>query len=202
MTRVAAARLLAAFTGVFVLVLSSSCSSRKPTSATSKELWGDPEAIVSVKELMKHMIDPIADNVFESVKIVVTAEGTVETEPRTEDDWERVRMGGVALAEAAQLLKIPRPFAPPGDENNSSGPDASELSPAQIKAKLERDPVLWNAKIRALRNVGLEVLEIVKEKTPRSSGTPARISTMRARRVTSNTGTRATARSSRGSIVD
>ena len=38
------------------------------------------------------------------------------------------------------------------------------MSPAQIKAKLEADPVLWNAKIEALRNVGLEVLEIVKKK--------------------------------------
>jgi len=38
------------------------------------------------------------------------------------------------------------------------------LSPAQIKTKLEKDPVLWNAKIEALRNVGLEVLEIVKNK--------------------------------------
>ena len=62
------------------------------------------------------------------------------------------------------ILKVPRPFAPPGDENNSSGPEPSELSPAQIKAKLETDPVLWNAKIEALRNVGLEVLEIVKKR--------------------------------------
>ena len=61
-------------------------------------------------------------------------------------------------------MKIPRPFAPPGDENNSSGPEATELSPAQIKAKLEADPVLWNAKIEALRNVGLEILEIVKNR--------------------------------------
>jgi hypothetical protein len=38
------------------------------------------------------------------------------------------------------------------------------LSPAQIKAKLEADPVLWNAKIEGLRNVGLEVLQIVKRR--------------------------------------
>ena len=38
------------------------------------------------------------------------------------------------------------------------------MSPAQIKAKLEKDPVLWNAKIEALRNVGLEVMEIVKRR--------------------------------------
>jgi hypothetical protein len=61
-------------------------------------------------------------------------------------------------------LKVPRPFTPPGDNNNSSGPDATELSPAQIKAKLEKDPVLWNAKIEALRNVMKEVLDIVEKK--------------------------------------
>jgi hypothetical protein len=48
--------------------------------------------------------------------------------------------------------------------NNSTGPDPEELSPTQILAKLEKDPVLWNAKIEALRNVGLQVLEIVKKK--------------------------------------
>jgi len=154
--------LFATFGSLFLLALFSSCS--RQATAPDPKLWGDPEAIVSVKELMKHMIDPIADNIFESVKIVVDASGTVETEPRTEEDWERVRIGGVAIAESAQLLKIPRPFAPAGDENNSTGPDASELSPAQIKAKRDKDPVLWNAKIQALRNVGLEVLEIVKEK--------------------------------------
>ena len=81
-----------------------------------------------------------------------------------DEDWDRIRIGGVMMAEGAYLLKIPRPFTPPGDENNSTGPEPEELSPAQIKAKLEADPVLWNAKIEALRNVGLEVLEIVKKK--------------------------------------
>jgi cytochrome c556 len=38
------------------------------------------------------------------------------------------------------------------------------LSPAQIEAKRANDPVLWNAKIEALRNVALETLEAVKKK--------------------------------------
>jgi hypothetical protein len=117
-----------------------------------------------VKELMRDMIDPASDYVFDSVKTEITQKGVVEKEPKTDADWEKIRMGAVTLAEGIYLLKIPRPFTPPGDENNSSGPDATELSPAQIKAKLEADPVLWNAKIEALRNVGLEVLEIVKKK--------------------------------------
>ena len=148
--------------------LLAGCSSKSPASAPSAPpapiLWGDMKPIVSVKELMRDMLDPASDYIFDAVKIETTKRGTVEKTPKTDADWDRIRVGAVTIAEGAYLLKVPRPFAPPGDENNSTGPDASELSPAQIKAKLEADPVLWNAKIEALRNVGLEVLDIVKKK--------------------------------------
>jgi len=120
--------------------------------------------VVSVKELMRDMLDPASDYVFDSVGTVISKQRVVEKQPKTAEDWDRIRVGAVTLAEGAYLLKVPRPFAPPGDENNSSGPNPAELSPAQIKAKLEADPVLWNAKIEALRNVGLQVLDIVKRK--------------------------------------
>lgn len=148
-------------------VLTTACTSSKATPAPPPpvlKLWGELKPVVSVKELMRDMIDPASDFVFDAVGMVSTRKGLVETKPKTDADWEKVRIGAVTLAEGVYLLKIPRPFAPPGDENNSTGPDPEELSPAQIKAKLEADPVLWNAKIEALRNVGLEVLEIVKRK--------------------------------------
>ena len=110
------------------------------------------------------MIDPLADNIFDAVAVFITKEGTREVAPKTEEDWDKVRIGAVTMVEGVYLLKIPRPFAPPGDNNDSEGPEAPELSPAQITAKIEKDPVLWNAKIEALRNAGLEVLEIVKKK--------------------------------------
>jgi hypothetical protein len=157
------------------VLLSTACSSPSSAPASSSktpeapgprapQLWGDMKPIVSVKELMRDMLDPAADNIFDAVKVVYTKTGAVETTPKTEQDWDKIRIGAVTLVEGVYLLKVPRPFTPPGDENNSAGPDATELSPAQIKAKLEGDPVLWNAKIEALRNVGLEVLEIVKQK--------------------------------------
>ena len=153
-------------------LLLSACSSSKPAPGAAsppalpspQKLWGDLKPIVSVKELMRDMIDPASDLVFDAVKVEIGQSGTIETVPRTDKDWEKIRIGAVTIAEGVYLLKIPRPFAPPGDENNSTGEHATELSPAQIKAKLEADPVLWNAKIEALRNVGLEVLEIVKKK--------------------------------------
>lgn len=127
-------------------------------------LWGDVKPAVSVKELMKYMIDPLADNIFNAVGSKVTEHGTVDIEPRTDEDWNKIQIGAISLAEGAYLLKIRRPFTPPGDENHSAGPEAVELSPAQITAKVERDPVEWNARIEALRNVALEALDVVKRK--------------------------------------
>jgi hypothetical protein len=149
-----------------VALCATGCSPSKAASAPphGPELWGDLKPVVSVKELMRDMLDPASDNIFDAVKFMETRQGTVDQVPKTDEDWNKIRFGAVTLAEGAYLLKIPRPFAPEGDQNNSVGPDATELSPAQIKAKLETDPVLWNAKIEALRNVGLEVLEIVKKR--------------------------------------
>ena len=155
------------FVGMFVLsVLTATCSSPKapPAPPPTSQTWGDLKPVVSVKELMRDMLDPIADNIFDAVSTVATKQGEVTKEPKTDEDWEKIRIGAVTMAEGAYLLKIRRPFAPPGDENNSTGPEAVELSPAQITAKIERDPVEWNARIEALRNVGLEVLDIVKRK--------------------------------------
>src|SRR5215470_6053926 len=158
--------------GMLALGCVCACSPAKPSTPPSSStpsptqiLWGEMKPIVSVKELMRFMIDPASDNIFDAVKIVQTKTGTVERLPKTEEDWEKLRIGAVTLAEGVYLLKVPRPFAPPGDNNsNTTGPDATELTPAQIEAKRAKDPVLWNAKIEALRNVGLEVMEIVKTK--------------------------------------
>jgi hypothetical protein len=156
---------LAAFAaGLFSACSSSSSKPPAATTAPAPALWGDMKPVVSVKELMRDVLDPASDYIFDAVKITTTKNGTVENMPKTDEDWSKLRIGATTLAEGVYLLKIPRPFAPAGDENNSTGPEATELSPAQIKAKLEQDPVLWNAKIEALRNVGLEVLEIVKKK--------------------------------------
>ena len=143
---------------------SSSSSSSSTGFVVTPLLWGEMKPIVSVKELMRDMIDPIADNIFDAIAIIVDKGGTVEHSPKTEEEWATVRIGGVTMAEGAYLLKVRRPWTPPGDENNSTGPDAVELSPAQITAKVEKDPVEWNARIEALRNVGLQVIDIVNRK--------------------------------------
>jgi hypothetical protein len=159
-------RRLAAGAGVIALgAHMSTCSSPEPAPPPhASGLWGDFKAVVSVKELMKYMIDPVADNIFNAVGSVMTKNGIEERAPKSDEDWDRIQVGAVSLAEGAYLLKVPRPFAPPGDLNNSTGPDAVELSPAQILAKVQRDPVEWNARIETLRNASLAVMDIVRKR--------------------------------------
>lgn len=149
-------------TGVFV----SACSSPKPAAPPAPAAAAAPvmTPVVSVKELMRFDIDPVADNVFDAVTWDISKKGIVAKEPKTDEDWEKVKTGAVSLAENIYLLKIKRPWAPPGDVNNSTGPNPPELSPAQIQAKVDKDPVLWDAKIEALRNAAKEIIDIADKR--------------------------------------
>jgi cytochrome c556 len=143
-------------------VVSEQCGSQPVPPASAADTNLTP--IVSIKELMENIIDPIADNVFDAVAFDVGPKGAVETKPVTDEDWAKVRQGAVTLAEGTNLLKMPRPVAPPGDTNNSDGPNAPELSPEQIQAKIDQDRALWNKHADDLRAEALKVLDIVKAK--------------------------------------
>src|SRR5438045_1960522 len=131
---------------IYAAVVASQCSKPPASSppvavAATSALLGDMKPVFSVKELMQFVIDPISDNVFDAVSTDITAIGIIDTKPRNDAHWERVRVGAATLAEAIYLLKVPRPFAPAGDVNNSTGPNPPELSPTQIKALVDKDPV-------------------------------------------------------------
>src|SRR6478609_9904095 len=75
----------------------TSCSSRpepvdRPPVAppVSQQLWGDMKPVVSVKELMRDMIDPMSDYIFDAVSTVETKSGVVEHMPTTDADWNKI----------------------------------------------------------------------------------------------------------------
>jgi formate-dependent nitrite reductase cytochrome c552 subunit len=137
-------------------VLASRCTSKPAAQA-------ELQAVVSIKELMENIVDPISDNIFDAVGTDISAKGIVETMPTTDDDWAKVRIGAVTLAEASNLLKIPRAAAPAGAAD-TRGPNAPELSPEQVLAKINQDRALWNKHADELRNVAIETMAIVKAK--------------------------------------
>jgi hypothetical protein len=116
--------------------------------------------VVSVRELMENIIDPTADVIFDAVVIDSTTAGVVETRPTTEEDWLELQRAAVLLAEATNLLKMPRQVAPPGDQETPGG----ELSPAQIQAKVDGDRAQFDKYADDLRGVALRGLSAAKAK--------------------------------------
>jgi hypothetical protein len=117
---------------------------------------------LTVKELMEHIIDPTADWVFDAAVVDVSAKGIVETKPLTDDDWLKVERGGLLLAEATNLLKMPRKMAPPTQENKPNKGAEPELPPEQIQAKIDQDRTLWNKYSDGLREAALNTVKVAR----------------------------------------
>jgi hypothetical protein len=60
-----------------------------------------------MKELMLNVLDPAADGIWESVGTIITADGSFEKAPSTDDEWAVVRMNALQLAESGNLLLLP-----------------------------------------------------------------------------------------------
>ena len=113
----------------------------------------------SIEEVMRHMIDPAADAIWESVVTDVTSEGVVEHVPETDDDWQALRGHALTLLESTNLLLMPgRPVAAPGSRSEMPGVD---LEPEQIEALLAADRTAWTQFVSARRASGATVLDAV-----------------------------------------
>ena len=150
---------------VTVLLLAQCSSQPAPAPASNANTPAAMTPVLSVKELMEHIIDPTADWIFDAAVVDVSASGTTTAVPKSDEDWLRVERGAMLLAEASNLLKMPRAMAPPGTAGSTPlkpGEPAPELTPAEIEAKVNANRDLWNRHADELRTVALASLAIVK----------------------------------------
>lgn len=155
-----ASALAAAGSLLIVPLLFHGCEQPEVTPATAEAPSLTP--VLSVKELMEHIVDPTADWIFDAAVVDVSEKGTVETLPLTDEDWTRVERGALILAESANLLKMPRAMVPPGDKSLSQEPGGPELTPAEIEARVRKDPALWAKHADGLREAAIDSLRIIK----------------------------------------
>jgi cytochrome c556 len=150
----AAALLLAALT--------AGCSQSQPAAATES---GPPyEPAATVKDLMQSIVDPSADAVWMSVTTVQSASGTVETAPKTDQDWLKVRHGAVGLSEGANLLMMPgRHVARPGEKSETPG---IELEPSEMEALIAKDRGAFIERAKALHEAGMAAVAAADAKNP------------------------------------
>jgi hypothetical protein len=111
---------------------------------------------------MQSVVDPSADVVWLSVTTVQSTKGTVETAPKTDEEWTKVRHGAVALTEAANLLMVPgRHVARPGEKSETPG---VELEPSEMEVLINKDLTAWHKRARALHDAGLAALQAIDAK--------------------------------------
>ena len=126
----------------------------------ASEPASDMEPTATVEELMRSMIDPAADAVWDAVVIEATADGIVETRPETEGDWLRLRRHAVTLAEASNLLLIEgRRIAAPESRSELPGID---LHPDAIQERVDDDWDGWVEVALGLRATSGVVLDAVR----------------------------------------
>jgi hypothetical protein len=149
--------------GVHVLLASlvfiAACKGRAEAPSTSAPAY---ITTATVKDLMLSIVDPSADVVWLSVTTVHSEKGIVETKPRNDEEWLKVRHGAIALAEAANLLMMPgRKVAPPGHKSETPG---IELEPEEMDVLIAKDRATWNQRAKALHDAATEVLAAVDAK--------------------------------------
>ena len=150
---------------VSVLLLAQCSSGPAPAPPANASAASPLTPVLSVKELMEHIVDPTADWIFDAAVVDVTATGIKETVPKTDQDWLHVERGAMILAEASNLLKMPRAMAPVGAAGSTPlkpGEPAPELSPAEIEARVNANRELWNKHADELRTVALASLAVAK----------------------------------------
>lgn len=143
-------------------VIVASCQTKQPEPAAPAAAQPPYTTTATIKDLMLHVIDPAGDMVWDSVSTVIDKGGIHETEPKTDEEWTKVRHGVITLIEASNLLMIPgRPMARPGEKSETPG---VELEPAEMEELVNKDRAAWNQRARDLHDISAKVLTIVDAK--------------------------------------
>jgi hypothetical protein len=111
---------------------------------------GQPEfqPTATVRELMTGMLEPSADAIWNSVKITFTPSGVDERAPKTDEEWEALRVHALQLMEAGNLLQMAgRPMARTGEKSAFPG---IELGPDEIQQLVDKDRAGWIMRARTL----------------------------------------------------
>jgi hypothetical protein len=144
------------------LVLAGACGSRQ------QQPQEEYRPTATIKDIMDSLVDPSADVLWESVATVVTAAGTDERAPRTDDEWANVRRSAIRLLEATNLLQMPgRHVAKPGEKSENPG---IELGPEEIEGAINQDRAAFIAFAHGLHDAALPALRAIDARDAQGLG--------------------------------
>src|SRR3954451_23304909 len=135
-------------------------------SAQQSELY---RLTATVQDLMDGIIDPSADVLWDSVAYIATTKGIEDRQPRTDDEWKKVRYGAITLIEGANLLSMPgrRVAGDPADGTppaRGASVGTGELTHTEIQQRIDSSHAAFVQFARNLQDAGLKALAAIKAK--------------------------------------
>jgi hypothetical protein len=152
--------LLALSTGL--LFLPGGCSSQGSQAKQEAQPQPDLRPTATVKDIMDALVDPGSDYLWDSVETIVSAKGTEEKAPHTDEEWKEVRNHAIMLLEATNLLQVPgRHVAKSGEKADDP---SVELSPEQIEDLINKDRSSWIKYAHGLHDATMEAFKAIEKK--------------------------------------
>jgi len=111
---------------------------------------------------MEGIVEPTSNVIYQSVAVIATTAGTVEHLPRTDEEWAHVEHNALALAEAANLLKIPGRAVATAEEEKEPVQEGS-LTPKEIGVRIEANREDWNKLVDGLLKAALQARDVASK---------------------------------------
>lgn len=114
---------------------------------------------------MNAVIDPAADDIWDSVASTISLAGTQEQQPRSDEEWQTVRRRAITLAEATNLLVM-------GGRRATKRYVAAEatgvLDSIGVQAKIDTSPAAFAVYAQRLHEAALLALDAIDAKDPKA----------------------------------
>ena len=142
----------------FFIVACQSQSETKPQAPPEPAL----RPTLTIKEIMKAVVEPSAQALWDSVATNVTDKGSENKVPQNDKEWAEVRRNGIAMVEAMNLVMMEgRHLAPPGTKSDNPG---SELEPDEMEKLIGADRATFYKLAHGLQDAGPEALKAIEKK--------------------------------------
>jgi hypothetical protein len=145
-----------------VLTILAGCTAQPQQPAAPQQAQPDYRTTATVKDIMDALVDPGSDVLWDSVETIVSAKGTEEKAPHTDEEWKNVRNHAIMLLEATNLLQIPgRHVAKAGEKADDP---KVELAPDQIEDMINKDRAKWIGFATKLHDATMESFKAIEAK--------------------------------------
>lgn len=161
-------RMAKVLTTVAIAAVLAACGKAESPAAAPVATASPIKLTAGVQDIMKEMIDPAADFIWESVSSIQTAQGVEEKQPHTDEEWAAVRRQAIILAESANLILLEgRHVAREGKQLEDHGTPGN-LTAAQSEQTIAADRATFEGFGVALHDVGVAFVKAADERNPQA----------------------------------